>query len=93
MLTARWWRSIVAVWILLICAPFGNLAAMPLFVWLLYRQWVVGVIKIPFAPESATAASEDNADTKILDISFCKLVDTYCVFNLASAMLQAAVAY
>ena len=52
-----------------------------------------GVIKFPFAPKSATAASEDNADTKIIDISFCKLLDTYCVLNLVSAMFQAIVAY
>ena len=36
-----------------------------------------GVKKIPFVPESATAESEDNADTKTVVISFCKLLDTY----------------
>ena len=70
MSTRRWRRSSVAVWVLLLCAPFGNLAVMPLFVWVLSRQWVFGVIKFPFTPESATAALEDNADTKIVDSSF-----------------------
>ena len=87
----KWRRSSVAVWVLLICAPFGNLAVMPLFVLVLFEQWVFGVMKLPFAPESATAESEDNADTKTVFISVCKLFDTYCGFNLASAMFQAAV--
>ena len=51
------------------------------------------VIKFPYAPESATAASDDNVDTKIVDILFCKLLDTYCVSILVSAMFQPAVAY
>ena len=80
----KWRRSSVAVWVLLICAPFGNLAVMPLFVLVLFEQW-------GFGAESATAESEDNADTKTVFISVCKLFDTYCGFNLASAMFQAAV--
>ena len=39
---------------------------------MLSRQWVVGVIKFLFAPESVTAVSDNNADTNIVDISFCK---------------------
>ena len=54
---------------------------------------MVRVIKFPFASESVTATSKDNSDTKIVDISFCKLLDTYCAFNLVSAMFHAAVAY
>ena len=33
---------------------------------------MVGVIKFLFAPESVTAVSDNNVDTNIIDISFCK---------------------
>ena len=81
----------MAVWVLLLCAPLGNFAVMPLPVVVKFKQWVLDVIKLPFAPESATAESEDNADTKTVFISVCKLFDTYCGFNLVSAIFQAAV--
>ena len=78
---------------LLLCAPLGNFAVMPSFVLVLFKQWVVEVIKLPLAPESAMAESVVNADTKTLDIPFCKLLDIYCVFILVSAMFQAVAAY
>lgn len=85
----RWRRSSVAVCVLTLCAPFGNLAVMPLFVLVLFKQGVVEVMKLPLAPESAMAESVVNADTKTVDIPCCKLLDIYCVFILVSAIFQA----
>ena len=62
---------------------------MPSFVLVLFKQWVVEVIKLPLAPESAMAESVVNADTKTVDIPCCKLLDIYCVFILVSALFQA----
>ena len=72
---------------LLLCALFGNLAVIPLFVLVLSRQWVFGVINFLFVPEYAMAASEDNVNNKILGKSFCKLLDIYCVFKVVQTML------
>ena len=64
---------------------------MPLFISVLFKQWVVEVIKLPLAPESAMTESVVNADTKTVDIPCCKLLDIYCVFNLVSAKFHAGV--
>ena len=55
------------------CAPFGNLAVIPLAVFYLFKHCVVGVMKFPLSPESAMAEFVVGADTKILFI-LCRLL-------------------
>ena len=55
------------------CAPFGKLAVIPLTFFCLFKYGVVGVMRLPLAPNSAIVEFVVGADTKILFI-LCRLL-------------------
>ena len=74
------------VWDAFVLSLFGKLALIPCCVCVLFRKCVVGVRKLMFAPESAMADHESNADTKAVFL-LCRLLVKYDS-NLVSTSSQ-----